>query len=110
MQDRFLPLANRKELIEEIEILKKDLPIKAVDKKFEKKEFNSTLFFQLLSIGISVIGVIIGILSYFQKFRKEKEKQEEIDNQMLEEENLELSFENAYEYEKSIFNITISAL
>ncbi|MFB6344076.1 hypothetical protein ACE1ET_20325 [Saccharicrinis sp. FJH62] len=106
MQDKYLPLEKRKLLIEEIEIIKSQIPPVEVENKEElnesKSKFNIT---SLLSILISLIGVVAGIISFYLKFRTDKEKQDEIDNQIAQSENMAFSRETGFEYEKGILNI-----
>lgn len=105
MQDRFLPLEKRKELISKIESLKKEIP-KNTNTQLEKAESKSSVwFFEWLSILISLIGVVAGIISFYLKYKTEKEKDEEIESQIIESENLKSNIEFAFDYEKQIINI-----
>lgn len=102
MQDRFLPLEKRKELMMELELLKKQIP-ESTETKIEKsKSKESTWIFEWLSIIASIVGVIAGVISFFFKFRTEKEKDEEIENQIIETENLKTNIEYAIDFEKQI--------
>lgn len=107
MQDRYLPLEKRKSLISELEELKNDIP-KLTDKDDEirySKARNTTWISELLSIIISILGVIAGIISFYYKFRTEKEKDEEIENQILENEYIKENIEYAYEFESKIISL-----
>ena len=105
MQDRFLPLEKRKELISKIESLKKEIP-KTTNTQLEKAESKSSVwFFEWLSILMSLIGVVVGIISFYLKYKTEKEKDEEIESQIIESENLKSNIEFAFDYEKQIINV-----
>jgi hypothetical protein len=81
MQDKFLSLSKRKQLISEIEILKKNIPtVNQQDKTKGKKSSND--LYGLLSAVISLVLVIVGVLSFYKRNKEENEKQEEIDNQI----------------------------
>lgn len=105
MQDRFLPLAKRKELISELENLKKQAP-KLTDIDLEKVKNDSvTTMFQWISITGSILAVIVGIFSFYLKFKTEKEKDEEIENQTIESDIPINNIEFAFEFEKQILRV-----
>lgn len=105
MQDRFLPLDKRKELIFEIENLKKQVPINTeIDNEKIKNDSISTTL-KWTSILGSILSVIIGIISFYLKFKTEKAKDEEIENQIIETDNQKDNVELAFEYEKQIIKI-----
>lgn len=99
MEDKFLPLTKRKELINKIEQIKKQLPkdVKKVSQKSESKSWLS-----LFSISISILSVILGIISAFIKFKADKDKDAEIQNELqVISSDKDLS-EYGYKYEKNI--------
>lgn len=104
MQDRFLPLEKRKKLISELEKLKKEIPETTIEYTEKSKAKNSIWIYEWLSILVSLIAVIVGIISFFLKFKTEKEKDEEIENQIIESDNYKSNIEFAIDYEKQIIN------
>jgi hypothetical protein len=105
MQDRFLPLEKRKNLISKIESLKKEIPKTPVNQLEKAESKGSVWLLELLSILISLIGVVAGIISFYLKFKTEKEKDEEIESQIIESEYQKSNIEFAYDYEKQIINV-----
>ncbi len=105
MQDRFLPLEKRKELIKEIELLKKQIPESNEPIIEKSKSKDTTWILKLVSIVISSISVIAGIISLFSNIKKEKEKDAEIENQIIETENLKINKKHTIEFEKKIIKI-----
>jgi len=104
MQDKFLPLDNRKQLMAKIEKMK--LGIKPVQVSEDiKSQKSSTFIYEWLSIIASIVGVIIGILSLFINFRSEKEKQEEIDNQIVGSDEINYAAQSSMDFEKAITNV-----
>ncbi len=99
MEDKFLPLTKRKELINKIEQIKKQLPkeVKTVSEKSESKSWLSWF-----SIVISILSVILGIISAFIKFKVDKDKDAEIQNELQDLTSDKDLFEYGYEYEKNI--------
>lgn len=104
MQDKFLPLDDRKKLMAEIETLKVEITPTEITED-AKTSKSSTVIYEWMSIIVSIFGVIIGIFSLFLNFRNEKEKQEEIDNQIIGGEDINLVAESSIEFEKSITKI-----
>jgi hypothetical protein len=104
MQDKFLPLENRKKLLAEIDMLKLEIkPLQASEAVNRKK--SSTLLYEWLSIIVAILGVIVGVISIFLNFRSEKEKQEEIDNQLVSDDDLKYAAHSGIAFEKSITNV-----
>ena len=101
MEDRFLPLSKRKELIDKIEQIKKQLPekIKLFNQKSESK---SRSWLSWISIIITIMTVILGIISGFIKFKFDKDKDAEIQNELQELPSEKDMNEHPYEYEKNI--------
>ncbi|WP_291152292.1 restriction endonuclease [Flavobacterium sp. UBA7680] len=105
MEDKFLPLNKRKELMTEIE--KAKLPLTNSNAKVQKAEedkswLNLSTFFIM---AISVILSILGIVGSFLKFKTEKDKQDEIDNS-IQDITIEYNYNgNGYEFEKDIIEI-----
>lgn len=103
MQDRFLPLLKRKQLMSEIEIIKKQIPVTNIKPKI--KESNKASILGFVSIILTVISVTIGILSYYLRYIREKEKDEEIANQINESESLSIQIDSGLSYENKIINV-----
>ena len=103
MQDRFLPLLKRKQLMAEIENIKKQIPIVNIKPKI--KEFNKASIFGFISIVLTILFVVSGIVSYYLRYIKEKEKDEEIANQINQSENLSIQIDSALSYERKIINV-----
>jgi hypothetical protein len=99
MEDIFLPLTKRKELINKIEQIKKQLPkeVKTINQKSENKSWLSWF-----SIITSILSVILGVISGFIKFKADKDKDAEIQNELQELSSDTDLAEYGYEYEKNI--------
>ncbi|WP_163326097.1 hypothetical protein [Draconibacterium mangrovi] len=95
IEDRFLPLERRMELTNKLEILKNQLiPEQAwteLEKSRERRARNKIII--ILSIIISLIASGIGILSFYRKLKLEKDKQEEINNE-IEESTVDISYKD----------------
>lgn len=106
MEDRYLPLTKRRELIQEIETIKLKLPKETPATIAEQKtQDNGFLWTEWLSIIGSIIAVIIGLISTFVKYQSDKDKEEEIKN---ESHDLTPPMEigkYAYEFEKQIESV-----
>jgi len=103
MEDKFLPLAKRQDLLKKLEILKNQLPEKgfSVIQK-SKSESKSILWAEIFSISLSLLAAFAGIISFYKKFKSDKEKQEEINNEL---ENVSTDKEArhyAYEFEEKL--------
>lgn len=105
MQDRFLPLEKRKHLISELEVLKKEIPKTPQIEDAKSESRSSVWIYEWLSVLISLIAVITGIISFFLKYRTEKEKDEEIENQMIATDNQISNIEFAIDFEKQIIKV-----
>lgn len=84
MEDKFLPLSKRKELIKEIEQLKTILlPEQAQEEVKRAKTQNGSIdWMTIFSIIISLVAGLAGLVSFYFKVRLDKEKQEEIANEV----------------------------
>lgn len=93
MEDKFLPLYKRKELIKEIEQLKTILlPEQAQEEVNKSKSQKGNLsLLTVLSIIISLIAGLAGFISLYIKIRRDKDKQEEITNE-IEQSTTDISF------------------
>ncbi|MCT4662047.1 MAG: hypothetical protein N4A40_09325 [Tissierellales bacterium] len=95
IEDKFLPLEKRMELTNKLETLKTVLiPEQAwaeYEKSREQRDKNKLLI--ILSIIISLIASIIGIFSFYRRWKLEKDKQEEIDNE-IEESTVDISYKD----------------
>ena len=100
MQDRFLPLVKRRELMAKVETIKKEIPI--TNKKVKIKETNKSSLLGILSIILTLITVLTGIISYYIRYIREKEKDEEIANQINQIDNISIEADSAHSYEKKI--------
>lgn len=103
MEDKFIPLTKRKELINKIEEIKSKLPKEnktQIDNlKAEKKE---TIWKIWLSIIVAIVSVILGIISTYLKFKADKDKDAEIQNEIQEITSGKEIREYGYEFEKNI--------
>ncbi|MEK6482557.1 hypothetical protein WJR50_33825 [Catalinimonas sp. 4WD22] len=104
MLDRFLPLKTRKNLISELESIKKQIPKPSEEQIIEAKK-DSIWVLQLISIAIAILSGIVGIFSFYSRYRTEKEKDEEIENQSIETDHQKSSTELAFDYENQIAEI-----
>lgn len=105
MQDKFLPLEERKLLIHEIEILKEQVKPELIEVTKQKTQITGILIIQLISVIATIFGVIIGIISFYTNFKREKEKQDEIDNQVAESESILYNENFKINYIKGIYSI-----
>ena len=99
MEDKFLPLTKRKELINKIEQIKKQQP--KVDKPITKNS-ESKSWLSWFSIIISIVSVILGFISALIKFKADKDKDAEIQNELQDITSEKDLSEFGYEYEKNI--------
>lgn len=106
MEDKFLPLNKRKELIAEIENVKLPLKIDSSTKIQKAEENKSSLdFSEIFIMLVSLVLSIFGIVGSFLKFKTEKEKQDEIDNS-IQDSSIEYIYNGGgYEFEKEILEI-----
>lgn len=102
MQDRFLPLSKRKELVAEIELIKRQVPKAPMQQQFNSESKKSVVLLQWVSIILSILTVGVGILSFYLKFKSDREKDEEIGNQLAEPDILNSDTELAFNYERQI--------
>jgi len=99
MEDKFLPLTKRKELISKIEVIKSKLPKEnkeLIDK--QKAENKGPIWEIWLSIIVAIVSVILGIISTYIKFKANKDKDAEIQNEIQDKDSREFG----YEFEKNI--------
>lgn len=85
IEDKFLPLPNRRELIQELEILKANLPMQ--EDRVEKLQKSGLPWLVILSYFASFIGVIasiIGVISVFYNYKRKQQQEEEIANELSE--------------------------
>ena len=81
VEDKYLSLIERKKVINRIEILKGQVLFEEVDRKKKAEQEKSQVdILVLLSIIFSIIIATIGIISIFRKNILDKEKQDEINN------------------------------
>jgi len=103
MQDKFLPLEKRKLLISKIETIKDYFKDDNVIEENRYEKSHNAL--STLSIIVSLLTVFVGIVSFYLKFKTEKEKDEEIESQIIGTENYSSNIEFAFEYEKKLLRI-----
>lgn len=84
MEDKFIPLNKRRELIEEIEILTKQLPIHPNNETEDNQKTNTNSISTLVSILGTLLTLIIGYLSVRANYLTRKSKDEEIENELIE--------------------------
>lgn len=103
MEDKFIPLTKRKELINKIEKIKLQLPKESKTQvDIQKAENKGVFWLTLLSILGAIITVILGIISTYIKFKSDKDKDAEIQNEI---QNITLEKdirEYGFEFEKGI--------
>lgn len=104
MQDKFLPLLIRKELIAEIEIIKKQIPKQNNSNANVESSYRDNIL-SVVSVISTIITVIFGIISYYNQFKKEKEKDEEIANQVNQTANSLSKVESAILYQKKVIEV-----
>lgn len=102
MQDKFLPLQARRDLVAELESLKAHVPESPLPTQ-ETAKLPGVLWVGWLSIIGSIGLAILGIRSLYLKFRVEKEKDEEIENQIIATESPDVN-QLARNYEDQIVN------
>jgi len=106
MEDKFLPLPKRRELNKEIETLKGKLP-DTTDKETQEAKSKVKAFglVEILSIILSISAGLAGVISFYLKYRTDKEKQEEINNE-VEQSTVEYSYaDNAQRMEKEFIEV-----
>lgn len=106
MEDRYLPLTKRRELIQKIETIKLQLPKETPTTIAEQKAQNKgILWTEWLSIIGSIIVVIIGLISTFVKYQSDKDKEEEIKNEIQDITPPMERSKYSYEFEKQIESV-----
>lgn len=84
MEDKFIPLSDRRKLIQEIETLALGLPKSTEDKSEKLQESKS----KWVSTSLSILGTILALLAGYFSFRvnylTRKSKDEEIENELRE--------------------------
>lgn len=114
MQDRFLPLDKRKELMLELEKLKKEAndwtddqnEIRVAKKEFSLMDGSTRVFFAKWgSIIISLVIGFLGIMSLFMRYKYDVERDEEIENQEMEPGDIVSEYENSVRFEQQIIEI-----
>jgi putative Mn2+ efflux pump MntP len=103
MEDKFLPLTKRKELINKIERIKLQLPKESKTKiENQKAENKGTIWEIWLSIIGAIVSVILGIISTYIKFKSDKDKDAEIQNEIQDISSDKDVREYGYEFERNI--------
>lgn len=100
MEDKFLPLNKRKDLIDKIEQIKLQLPKESKTKIENQKAENKGSMW--LSIIGAIVSVILGIISSFIKFKSDKDKDAEIQNEIQDISIDRDNQEYGYMFEKGI--------
>ncbi len=108
MQDRFLPLEKRKALVSELELIKIQIPEQPSSQNIKTESKIKVLVFQWLSVILSLVGGIVAVMSFYSKFKTEKAKDEEIENQIIVTENSSPNIDLAYDFEKQITQVIAS--
>jgi len=102
MEDKYLPLAKRKELIDRLERIKMKLPKESKTVKPKVTGSGATTIGKWLSIIGSIVAVMLGIFSTYIKFKSDKEKEAELQNEihgLISETEMR---EFSYEFERNI--------
>lgn len=103
MEDKFLPLSKRKDLINKIERIKFQLPKESKPIiKNQKTESKVIWWLDKLSMLLTILIVILGLISFFLKYKSNKDKDAEIQNEL---QDISLDKDNSeygYEFEKNI--------
>jgi hypothetical protein len=82
MEDKFLPLLKRQELIKEIESIKRFMrPDETGSNELQRSKSKLSGWLEWLSIIISILAVVLGLVSAFIKYQLNKDKEEEIKNE-----------------------------
>ncbi len=103
MEDKFLPLTKRKKLINKIESIKLQLPKEPKPEiKNQKSESKRTWWLALLSAIIAIVSVVLGLISTYFKYKSDKDKDAEIQNEKQDISSNKEIREYGYEFEKSI--------
>lgn len=103
MEDKFLPLTKRKELINKIEKIRLQLPKEPKPEiKNQKAESKGTWWLELLSGIIAIVSVVLGLISTYFKYKSDKDKDAEIQNEIQDISSNKEIREYGYEFEKSI--------
>ncbi len=106
MEDRFLPLIKRRELIRKIEIAKQQLPkVTTTTTDNQKSESKGTWWAELISIIAAIVTGITGIISFIYKYQADKDKEEEIKNESQDIIPTKEIKHYAYEFEKAIAEV-----
>jgi hypothetical protein len=103
MQDKFLPLPKRRELLYKIEQLKLKIP--PVGKPAQQTENHGTFWLTLLSFAITLAGTVFGLLSAFYRYRQQKAVEEEAENTNLQIDHILPQNHAAVVYEEAIYNL-----
>ncbi len=105
MEDKYLPFLKRRELINEIEDIKNQIPKEPTINDQVQKSSLKTSWLVILSILVSAITVILGVISVIVKYQTDKDKEEEIIN---EKQNIPITNNHrhySYEFERQIEGI-----
>jgi hypothetical protein len=94
MEDKFLPLIKRKELLTKLENIKEDIP-KEQSLLIEKNKVYRKIawLFTILSVLVTTFAVILGIKSISIKSKINKEKEEELEKVIIERDKKEKELE-----------------
>lgn len=104
IEDKFLPLEVRRELIQEIELLKEKLPSKTDNEENQRNSLLITLASVVIGV-LSTLFAILGVTTQYKKAKIESEKQEEIENSVTEAIRNDQS-DKSYDWRDYEFEIT----
>ncbi|MFN0293457.1 restriction endonuclease [Pedobacter helvus] len=99
MDDKFLPLVKRRQLIAESQLIRKTIPPNI--NKVEKKKSSLPLL-GWVSIIFTITSTFAAIYGYYLRYLKEKETQEEINNQVSQVEAEFTVSRNGFAFESEI--------
>jgi len=109
VEDRFLPIVTRKHLFQKLEELKKDIPVKDSQDTNSEKAGNTKSWISWISSIGALLTAILGLYSMFLKGKEDRERQEELSNELQNVEASDSLTEYAYQFEKRIIDFLRTA-
>ena len=103
MNDKFLPLSKRRELIAELDDLWRHLP-KDQQQVFKAAQ-KPTSPWAKLSIVLTILFLLASFYGFYARFKRERDTQEELENQVLDSELIQQPNFVASDYEKRLIKV-----